>query len=147
MEAVLIPVMREGGWKPRITLCVSSQVTPPPPSTLQIVRVRRFEATAGMYTQFHEGPPPPPRAKWCWLLFGHWLQDCKGRYLAKAVSVTPTSICFTSAGGLCHELSILPHRAHGVDGQPINSADSGAGAPPPLTYTTHILSGYTGVWS
>ena len=26
IESVLIPVMREGGWKPRMTLCVSSQV-------------------------------------------------------------------------------------------------------------------------
>ena len=25
VESVLIPVMREGGWKPRMTLCVSSQ--------------------------------------------------------------------------------------------------------------------------
>ena len=26
-ESVLIPVMREGGWKPRMTLCVSSQAS------------------------------------------------------------------------------------------------------------------------
>ena len=27
IESVLIPVMREGGWKPRMTLCVSSQAS------------------------------------------------------------------------------------------------------------------------